>query len=227
MLSPLKRLPKWKKIYRAQSRVFLCSMRPRNPSVSYIFTTFSRQEFDLSVKRSSSSLRRKARNISLLLLDVDGVLTDGRIIIDDRGVETKHFHVRDGQGIALLLLAGIEVGLMTSRTSPSVRHRAKELGIRIVHEGVRDKVATYQQIKRRRRLRDEQIAYMGDDIVDLPTLRAVGLALSVADGWAGLRGTVDYVTTRSGGRGAVREAAEMILKAQDKWAEVINKIHRR
>ena len=179
------------------------------------------------MKRISSSLRRKARNISLLLLDVDGVLTDGRIIVDDRGVETKHFHVRDGQGIALLLLAGIEVGLMTSRNSPSVGHRAKDLGIRIVHQGVRDKVATYRQIKRRRRLRDEQIAYMGDDIIDLPTLRAAGLALTVADGWAGLRGAVDYVTTSSGGCGAVREAAEIILTAQNKWADVMKKAQRK
>lgn len=176
------------------------------------------------MKRISSGLRRKAQNISLLLLDVDGVLTDGRIIVDDRGVETKHFHVRDGQGITLLLRAGIEVGLMTSRSSSSVSHRAKELGIRLVRQGVRNKITIYKEIKRRRGLRDEQIAYMGDDIIDLPTLREAGLALSVADGWAGLRGTVDYVTTSPGGQGAVREVAEMILKAQDKWAELIEKI---
>jgi 3-deoxy-D-manno-octulosonate 8-phosphate phosphatase (KDO 8-P phosphatase) len=198
-------------------------MGTRNPSASFISTIFSRREFDGSVKRISSGLRRKAQNISLLLLDVDGVLTDGRIIIDDRGVETKHFHVRDGQGIALLLRAGIEVGLITSRSSSSVRHRAKELGIRLVYQGVRDKMTTYNEIKRSCSLRDEQIAYMGDDIIDLPTLREVGLALSVADGWSGLRGTVDYVTSRPGGQGAVREVAEMILKAQGKWAGLLEK----
>jgi 3-deoxy-D-manno-octulosonate 8-phosphate phosphatase (KDO 8-P phosphatase) len=175
------------------------------------------------VKRISNRLRRKAQNISLLLLDVDGVLTDGRIIIDDRGVETKHFHVRDGQGIALLLGAGIEVGLMTSRSSRSVRHRAKELGIRLVYQNVRDKMTTYNVIKRSRSLRDEQIAYMGDDIMDLRTLREVGLALSVADSWSGLRETVDFITTRPGGQGAVREVAEMILKAQGKWADLLEK----
>jgi 3-deoxy-D-manno-octulosonate 8-phosphate phosphatase (KDO 8-P phosphatase) len=175
------------------------------------------------VKRISNALRRKARKVSLLLLDVDGVLTDGRIIIDDRGVETKHFHVRDGQGIALLLSAGIEVGLITSRSSRSVRHRAKELGIRLVRQGVRQKLATYNEIKRNRGLRDDQIAYMGDDIIDLPTLRKAGLALSVADGWTGLRGIVDYVTTSPGGQGAVREVSEMILKAQDKWARLMQK----
>ena len=201
-------------------------MGAKNPSASFIYTIFSKQVFDGSVNRIPSGLRRKAQNICLLLLDVDGVLTDGHIIVDDRGVETKHFHVRDGQGIALLLSAGIEVGLMTSRSSPSVRHRAKELGIRLVRQGVRDKIATYKQIKSRCGLRDEQIAYMGDDIVDLPTLREVGLALSVADGWAGLRDAVDYVTTSPGGHGAVREVAEMILKAQRKWTEVLQKLQK-
>jgi 3-deoxy-D-manno-octulosonate 8-phosphate phosphatase (KDO 8-P phosphatase) len=176
------------------------------------------------VKRIPPALRRKARKVALLLLDVDGVLTDGRIIIDDRGVETKHFHVRDGQGISLLLSAGIEVGLITSRSSGSVRRRAKELGIRLVRQGVRRKLATYNEIKHSRGLRDEQIAYVGDDIVDLPTLRKAGLAISVANGWTGLRGTVDYVTSSPGGKGAVREVTEMILKAQNKWAGLLERI---
>ena len=176
------------------------------------------------MKRISNRLRRKAQNISLLLLDVDGVLTDGRIIIDDRGVETKQFHVRDGEGIALLMRAGIEVGLITSRSSNSVRLRAKELGIRLVRQGVRDKMKIYREIKRSRGLGDEQIAYMGDDLVDVTTLRAAGLSLSVADGWAGLRETVDYVTASPGGQGAVREVAELILKAKKKWAQLVEKI---
>src|SRR5688500_19623616 len=127
MFSPLKRWRKWKKTRRARSLVFLCLMETRNPSASFISTIFSRQEFDGSVKRISSGLRRKAQNISLLLLDVDGVLTDGRIIIDDRGVETKHFHVRDGQGIALVLRAGIDVGLMTSSSSSRAAEHTTEL----------------------------------------------------------------------------------------------------
>jgi 3-deoxy-D-manno-octulosonate 8-phosphate phosphatase (KDO 8-P phosphatase) len=179
------------------------------------------------VKRIPVGLRNKAKNISLLLLDVDGVLTDGRIIIDDRGIETKHFHVRDGQGIALLLSAGIEVGLMTARSSPSVRHRAKELGIRLVHQGVREKIVAYNKIRQSRGLKDNQVAYMGDDIIDLPTLRQAGLALSVADGWYGLRSEVDYVTEASGGQGAVREVAEMLLRAQGKWATIISKFAQR
>lgn len=176
------------------------------------------------MKRIPSSLRRKAQHVSLLLLDVDGVLTDGRIIVDDRGVETKQFHVRDGQGIALLLRGGIEVGFITARSSRSVRHRAKELGVRLIREGVRDKLAAYGAIKRSRSLRDEQIAYMGDDIVDLPTLRQAGLGFSVADGWDVLRLEADFVTTAGGGRGAVREVAELLLTAQGKWASLIAKL---
>ena len=173
------------------------------------------------MKRISPGVRSKAKKIALLLLDVDGVLTDGRIIIDDRGVETKQFHVRDGQGIALLLRSGIEVGIVTSRSSRAVRHRARELGISLVRQGVRDKLATYRDIKRRWALRDSQIAYVGDDVVDLPILRQAGLAISVADGWSGLGSAVDYVTEQQGGVGAVREIAELLLKAQGKWTATI------
>jgi 3-deoxy-D-manno-octulosonate 8-phosphate phosphatase (KDO 8-P phosphatase) len=176
------------------------------------------------VKRIPAALRRKAKNIVLLLLDVDGVLTDGRIIVDDRGVETKHFHVRDGQGIALLLRGGIEVGFITSRSSASVRYRAKELGVRLLRQGVRDKLAVYESIRQRRGLRDEQVAFMGDDIVDLPVLRRVGLAFSVADGWEGVRAAADLVSVAHGGHGAVREVAEMLLKSQGKWAGLIAKL---
>jgi 3-deoxy-D-manno-octulosonate 8-phosphate phosphatase (KDO 8-P phosphatase) len=173
------------------------------------------------VKRIPAALRRKAKNIVLLLLDVDGVLTDGRIIIDDRGVETKHFHVRDGQGIALLLRGGIEVGFITSRSSASLRHRAKDLGVRLLRQGVRDKLAVYEFILESRGLRDEQVAFMGDDIVDLAVLRRAGLALSVADGWEGVRAAADLVTLSRGGDGAVREVAEVLLKSQGKWAGLI------
>ena len=196
-------------------------MEAESRSASFTSTTFSRREFDLSVKRISRGLRRKARAVALLLLDVDGVLTDGRIIIDERGIETKQFHVHDGQGIALLLRAGIQVGLISSRSSSSVRRRAKELGIRLVRQGVRDKLEAYDEIKRDCGLPDARIAYMGDDVIDLPVLRVAGLAFSVADGWAELHRRVDYVTTKGGGCGAVREVAEIILKAQGKWANLV------
>jgi 3-deoxy-D-manno-octulosonate 8-phosphate phosphatase (KDO 8-P phosphatase) len=169
------------------------------------------------VKRISTAVRNKARAIKLLLLDVDGVLTDGRIILDDRGVETKHFDVRDGQGIVLLMRASIEVGLITARNSKAVRYRAKELGLRIMRQGVQNKATTYGEIRRQSGLAETQIAYIGDDIGDAEILRRVGLAVTVKDGWEELFRSVDYVTERPGGRGAVREVAELLLKAQNKW----------
>ncbi|HET7004672.1 MAG TPA: HAD hydrolase family protein [Candidatus Binatia bacterium] len=168
-----------------------------------------------------ASARRKAANIRLLLLDVDGVLTDGRIIIDDRGNETKQFHVRDGQGIALLKHCGIDVGFISGRRSDVVRHRAKDLSVSLVVQGVQDKLLAYGRIKRKTQLADEQIAYVGDDIIDLPVLRAVGLAVTVSDGWAELKPYVDYVTLAPGGMGAVREVAELLLKAQKRWAALL------
>jgi 3-deoxy-D-manno-octulosonate 8-phosphate phosphatase (KDO 8-P phosphatase) len=173
------------------------------------------------VKTTPASLRRKAANIRLLLLDVDGVLTDGRIIIDDRGVETKHFHVRDGQGISLLKRSGIEVGFITGRSSRVVRHRANDLRVALLFQGVQDKLRVYERIKKKRRLTDAQIAYVGDDIVDLPVLRRVGLAVMVGDGSAELKPFADYVTVARGGMGAVREVAELILKVQNKWTDLL------
>jgi len=150
----------------------------------------------------------------LLLLDVDGVLTDGRIIIDDRGVESKNFHVRDGHGIVLLKRSGIEVGFITGRSSPVVAHRAKELQVTLLFQGVQDKLRVYERIKKQRGLIDGHIAYVGDDIVDIPVLRRVGLAITVSDGSAELKPVADYVTVARGGMGAVREVAELILTAQ-------------
>ena len=174
------------------------------------------------MKRPPADVLKKAAKIQLLLLDVDGVLTDGRIIIDDRGIETKQFYVRDGQGIALLLRAGIKVGFLSARKSASVRRRAKELGVDLVCEGVRDKLEAYCEIKRNVGFKDDQIAYVGDDIIDLPILRRAGLAVSVRDGWEGLKRTVDYVTSASGGQGAVLEVAELLLKTQTKWHLLID-----
>ena len=174
------------------------------------------------MKQISAAVRRKAKKIRLLLLDVDGVLTDGRIVIDERGVESKNFHVRDGQGIALLVRAGIEVGFISARSSRAVSRRAKELGVRLVHQGVKDKLQTYDSIKQLHGIVDEQVAYVGDEIIDRAILRRDGLAVSVADGSKELVSAVDFITRSAGGKGAVREVAELLLKAQGTWPTLTN-----
>lgn len=192
-----------------------------SPSAFCISTTFSRPElFSHSVKRIPIAVRKKAAQIRLLLLDVDGVLTDGGIIIDDRGLETKRFDVRDGLGIALLLRAGIKVGFLSGRSSRSVTRRARELKVRMVYQGVQNKPAVYAKIKKSMGVTDDQIAYVGDDIVDLPLLESAGLGVAVRDGGPELQRRVDYVTRRQGGKGAVREIAELLLKSQGKWNNV-------
>ena len=167
------------------------------------------------MKRIPSTVRKKAARIKLLLLDVDGVLTDGGIYIDNRGVETKRFDVRDGQGITLLQRAGIEVGFITGRFSNVVRLRARELEVKIVYQRVEKKLDAYKRVKQRRQLEDESIAYVGDDIADLPILRQAGLAIVVRDAWTGVKRHAHYVTEGAGGRGAVREVADILLKARE------------
>lgn len=166
------------------------------------------------MKLLPAALRNKARKVKLLLLDVDGVLTDGGIYIDNRGVESKRFDVRDGQGITLLQRAGIQVGFITGRFSNVVRVRARELGVKILYQGVQKKLKAYERAKQRSGLPDASIAYVGDDIADLEILRQTGLAVVVRDAWAGVKPHADYITRAGGGRGAVREVAELLLSAQ-------------
>ncbi len=168
----------------------------------------------------------KARKIKLLLMDVDGVMTDGGIIIDSQGVESKQFNVRDGHGIKLLMRAGVEVGIITSRESPVVALRAKELGIKILHQRALIKLEAFDKILQELKVEEEEVAYLGDDLVDLPILRRVGMAVAVADAVSEVIDQADYVTTSPGGRGAVRELAEMILKAQDAWGRVTERYFR-
>jgi 3-deoxy-D-manno-octulosonate 8-phosphate phosphatase (KDO 8-P phosphatase) len=178
------------------------------------------------VKRVPAAVQKKAAKIRLILLDVDGVLTDGGIIIDDRGVESKRFDVRDGQGITLLIQSGIKVGFLTGRYSNIVRRRAKELGVTFVYQGVQNKVEIYERIRRKIGLKNEQIAYVGDDIMDLHVLRKAGLAIAVRDSWPGLRIEVDYVTETKGGMGAVREVSELVLKAQGGWERLTRRLNK-
>ncbi|HKI52360.1 MAG TPA: HAD-IIIA family hydrolase [Geothermobacteraceae bacterium] len=165
-------------------------------------------------------MQNKLSSIKMLLLDVDGVLTDGRVIINDSGAETKAFDVRDGHGLKLLQRAGIDVGIITGRNSAVVAHRMRELGIELVYQGVKDKLEPFNEILERFQLSPQQVAYIGDDIVDLPVLRRVGFAATVADACPDLFERVDFVSSRPGGRGAVREVCEMLLKTQGYWEEL-------
>lgn len=162
----------------------------------------------------------RIRGIKLLILDVDGVMTDGRIIIDDAGLESKQFDVRDGHGLKILMRCGIDVVLLTGRKSRVVDHRAADLGITEVHQGVWNKPEVFDEILKGRKLAPEQTAYVGDDVVDIPLIKRVGFGVAVADACLEAIKAADYVTDHPGGRGAVREVCEVILKAQDRWGEV-------
>ena len=163
-------------------------------------------------------LYARARKIKLLLLDVDGVLTDGRIyyLPNPKGglFETKTFCSRDGLGIRLAHAAGIKTGIITGRGSPVIVHRVKEMGIHYLYQHAFDKIGPYEKIRESAGLKDEEVAYVGDDIVDLPVLERVGLAVGVCDGDPTLRKKVHYWTRARGGLGAVRETIDLILTAQ-------------
>lgn len=155
--------------------------------------------------------------IKLLLLDVDGIMTDGRVIYDNNGVETKAFDVKDGHGLKMLQRAGVQVGIITGRQSEVVKLRAAELGIEILYQGAKVKLGPYEEILQDLKLTDAEVAYMGDDLVDLPILRRVGFSVTVSDAVDEVKPWVDYVTIRPGGRGAVREICDLLLKRMGAW----------
>ncbi|MBZ0169520.1 3-deoxy-D-manno-octulosonate 8-phosphate phosphatase [Candidatus Methylomirabilis lanthanidiphila] len=159
-------------------------------------------------------LQEKAKAIRLLITDVDGVLTDGRIFYSADGVESEAFFVRDGLGLRMARQAGLLTAILTGRVSGAVAHRAKELGITEIHHGVLDKLHVYEMLLQRYGLTDETAAYIGDDLNDLPVLRRAGFSAAPADADPQVRTTVAFVTTQGGGRGAVREVIDLILKAQ-------------
>jgi len=165
-------------------------------------------------------MQERCRAIRLLLLDVDGVLTDGRIVYDDHGVETKAFDVKDGHGLKLLQRAGVRIGIITGRQSRLVEVRAAERGIDLLYQGVKDKLEPYQRILAELGLRDAEVAYVGDDIVDLPILCRVGFAATVADAVEDVKPHVHYVCQRPGGRGAIREVCDLLLKESGAWGAV-------
>ena len=164
--------------------------------------------------------RERLKAIRLLLLDVDGVLTDGGIIYDDNGCQTKVFNSRDGLGLRLVMDAGIGVGIVTGRSGQALRHRCENLGIRLIFDGVADKAALVDEIAGQTGIAPEAMAFVGDDLPDLPIMNRVGLAVAVADAHLTVRAKAHRVTEAGGGKGAVREICEEILKAQGKWAEI-------
>ena len=168
-------------------------------------------------------MQDKLAKIKLLLLDVDGVLTDGRIIYDNQGNELKAFDVKDGHGLKLLQRAGVKVGIITGRSSEVVSLRAAELGIEILYQGALQKLEPYLEILSAQGLTDEQVAYVGDDVVDLPILSRVGFSATVADAVPDVLPLVDYVASRFGGRGAVREVCDLLLRASGRWDELTKK----
>jgi 3-deoxy-D-manno-octulosonate 8-phosphate phosphatase (KDO 8-P phosphatase) len=164
----------------------------------------------------------RAARVKLLLLDCDGVLTDGRVTLVEGGDELKSFHTRDGHGIVLLHRAGLVTGIVSGRASGVVERRARELGIRHVRQGVRDKVAVFGALLVETGVAAVEVCYVGDDVVDVPLMRRAGFAVAVADATAETRAAAHYVTRLPGGFGAVREVCELILKAQGRWDELMS-----
>lgn len=169
----------------------------------------------------SSSVESRAKKIQLVLLDVDGVLTDGTVLMHGDGTESKSFNIRDGAGIVWALRAGLTVGLLSARESATTIQRATQLGIPIVAQGAASKSAEYVRIVAEFGMADDQVAYMGDDVLDVPVLTRVGLAAVPADAVQEARAHAHWVSSAPGGRGAVRELLELILKAQDRWDSIV------
>ncbi|HEY1912468.1 MAG TPA: HAD hydrolase family protein [Vicinamibacterales bacterium] len=163
----------------------------------------------------------RAAKIRLFLFDVDGVLTDGTILLHADGSESKVFDIKDGTAIVWALRLGLTVGLLSARSSVATARRAAQLGVTLVHQGVTNKLESYEQIADGLMLDDEQIAYMGDDILDLPVLMRVGLSAAPADAADDVLSRVHWVSRKGGGAGAARELIEMVLRAQDRWAAVL------
>jgi len=197
----------------------------------------------------AQSPKLRAKKIKLLLFDVDGVLTDGKLfifpapagaqqttqdhaakhggqggfgLVSQTMIEAKGFHAHDGTAISLARLAGIKTGLITKRISDTVALRARDLKLEHVHQGIQDKLAVFKEILQQEQLRADQAAFVGDDVIDLPVMRNCGLAIAVANARSEVKQEAHYVTPHSGGDGALRDAVEYVLKAQGKWKKVVD-----
>ena len=176
------------------------------------------------MRKRQVHLTDKLKQIKMLLMDVDGVLTDGKFYYLDNGSEGKSFDVKDGFSIRLAKMKGLKTGIITGKMSSIVERRANELCMEEFHQGYFDKVEVYNGIKERQKLTDSEIAYIGDDLFDLGVLSRVGFSACPKDAIDEVRERVDYVCDRRGGEGAVRELIEMILKAQNKWEKIVEEM---
>lgn len=166
-------------------------------------------------------LDARMQSIELILSDVDGVMTNGGITYDNQGIETKTFHVRDGMGIKLWQKTGHRFGVITARSSHIVKLRMDELGVDFIRQGTEQKLAAAQQIIGELNLEIQNVCYIGDDLTDVGLMKSVGLSASVADATDDVKKVADYVTKSAGGKGAIRELIEMILKSQKRWNELL------
>lgn len=166
-------------------------------------------------------IEERCKRIELILSDVDGVLTDGGITFNNQGVETKQFHIRDGLGIKLWQKAGFKFGVLSARTSHIVKVRAAELGVELVRQGFENKLPVGKKMLAELELQPDQVCHIGDDLTDLSLLQYVGLSVAVADAAEEVRAAAHYVTAVAGGRGAVREVIELVLKAKNRWEDLI------
>jgi len=187
------------------------------------YRTIARKRTSLSPSPDRQLALARAKEIKLLLLDVDGVLTDGTLIYTGNHGETKSFHTQDGFGIRLLLEAGIDVGVITARKSELVQRRAEELKMSYIYQGVPDKIIAFNEILKRSTLKPFEIAYMGDDWLDLAILQRVGLAVAPANGVPEVQEAAHYITEMAGGHGAVRDCCNLILEARNLLASLLQK----
>jgi len=175
----------------------------------------------------SASLKKRAAKIKVVLMDVDGTITDGSVTLlsqpDGSALEIKSFDAHDGQGISLARTAGLRMGVITGRESPALRRRMKELSVEFVYEKQPHKIAAYEEILRTASVTEDEVAFLGDDLPDLTVMRRVGLAVAVGNAAPEVKHAAHYTTTRNGGKGAARELVELILKSKGTWDELIDR----
>ena len=169
----------------------------------------------------SRNLRLKIKKVKFLLLDVDGVLTDGRIIYDSNGYDSKFYDVHDGLGVYMLGRMGITTILITAKGSKSIKPRANDMRVEAVYENILPKTKVYEKVRKKYGLKDEEICFVGDDLVDLSVLKRAGVAVATRNATQDIKKVAHYVTKKKGGRGAVREVAELILKSKGLWPEAL------